>query len=115
MHRITTSKTLRARRHARIRARISGTTQRPRLAVHSSLRFISVQVIDDTTGRTIVSAHGREFGGSKLNQAKGIGDAIAARAKKEGITTIVFDRGGYTYATNIKTLADTARKGGLIF
>ncbi len=115
MHTIITSRISRARRHARIRARISGTTERPRLSVYSSLRFISAQVIDDTTGRTLVYAHGREFGGSKLAQAKSVGDAIATRAKKEGITTIVFDRGGYTYATRIKALADAAREGGLVF
>ncbi|HEC94163.1 MAG TPA: 50S ribosomal protein L18 [Candidatus Kaiserbacteria bacterium] len=115
MHTTITSRISRARRHARIRARISGTQERPRLSVFSSLRFISVQVIDDTTGCTIVCAHGREFGGSKLSQAKSIGEAIAVRAKKEGITTIVFDRGGYTYATRIKALADAARKGGLVF
>lgn len=115
MHTTMTNRILRVRRHARIRARISGTQERPRLSIYSSLRFISAQVIDDTTGRTIVSAHGREFGGSKLAQAKSVGEVIATRAKKEGIATIVFDRGGYTYATRIKALADTARKGGLVF
>lgn len=115
MHTTITNKILRARRHARVRSLISGTKERPRLSVHLSLRFISAQVIDDTTGRTIVCAHGREFGGSKREQAVRVGQEIAVRAKKEGITTIVFDRSGYTYTARIKSLADAARKGGLDF
>jgi len=111
----TTSKELRARRHARVRAKVSGTTERPRLAVFKSNRFISVQVIDDTQGRTIASANGREFGGSLSAQSVLVGKAIAERATKAGTTAVVFDRGGYTYTGQIKVLADTAREAGLTF
>lgn len=106
---------LRARRHARIRATIKGSAERPRLAVFKSNRFVSAQVIDDTKGVTLVSAHGREFKGTQSVQAIEIGKAIAERAKAKGITTVVFDRGGYIYGTQIKTLADAAREGGLTF
>ncbi|HRH24182.1 MAG TPA: 50S ribosomal protein L18, partial [Candidatus Paceibacterota bacterium] len=86
---------LRARRHSRIRARITGTAERPRLAVFRSNKFISAQVIDDAAGKTLVSAHGREFPGSLGKQAGAVGKAIAERATKAGVTAIVFDRGGY--------------------
>ncbi|MBU0750265.1 50S ribosomal protein L18 [Patescibacteria group bacterium] len=105
----------RARRHRRIRARINGTAERPRLAVYRSNRFISVQLIDDIAGKTIAAAHGREFKGSLTEQALAVGKVIAERAKAAGITTVVFDRGGYTYAAQIKGLADAAREGGLTF
>lgn len=105
----------RARRHRRIRARISGTAERPRLAVFKSNRFISVQLIDDVAARTIAQAHGREFKGSLSVQAAAVGKAIAERAKAAGITAVVFDRGGYSYAAQIKGLADAAREGGLTF
>ncbi len=110
-----TNKILHNRRHARVRSRVSGTQKRPRLSVYASNRFVSAQIIDDTTGNTIASAHGREFGGSKLSQATNVGGAIAERAKKAGVTTIVFDRGGYTYAARVKALATAARTGGLVF
>ncbi len=112
---LTTKETLRARRHARIRAKIIGTAERPRLAVYKSNRFISAQIIDDETGRTIVSAHGREFGGSQLVQATAVGKAVAERVVKDGIKSIVFDRGGYAYAPRVKALADAARSAGLTF
>lgn len=105
----------RTRRHARVRARISGSAERPRLAVFRSNRFVSVQVIDDTVGKTLAQAHGREFPGSLSKQAEAVGKAIAERSKKAGIDTVVFDRGGYAYAAMIKLLADTAREGGLKF
>ena len=106
---------LRARRHARIRARVSGTPERPRLAVYKSNRFISVQLIDDVAGKTIAQAHGREFPGPQSAQAAAVGSAIAERAKALGIASVVFDRGGYMYAAQIKALADAAREGGLAF
>lgn len=105
----------RTRRHARVRAKISGTEARPRLAVFRSNRFVSVQVIDDVAGKTVAQAHGREFPGSLSKQAQAVGKAIAERAKKAGVETVVFDRGGYAYAAMIKSLADTAREGGLKF
>jgi large subunit ribosomal protein L18 len=106
---------LRARRHNRIRARVSGTAARPRLAIHRSNRFVSAQVIDDVAGKTIAAAHGREFPGAQTLQAAAVGKVIAERAKAAGITTVVFDRGGYSYAAQVKKLADAAREGGLAF
>ena len=111
----STKAALRTRRHARIRARISGTAARPRLAVFKSNRFISVQLIDDEAGRTLAAAHGREFPGSLGVQAAAVGKAVAERAKAAGISAVVFDRGGYAYAAQIKALADSAREGGLTF
>ena len=105
----------RTRRHARIRAKISGTAERPRLAVFKSNKFISVQLIDDAAGKTLAQAHGREFKGSLGAQAASVGKAIAERAKKAGVGAVVFDRGGYAYAAQIKALADAAREGGLTF
>src|SRR3989344_3355110 len=108
-----TKQAQRTRRHSRIRGRINGTTERPRLAIFKSNRFVSAQVIDDTTGRTLVAAHGREFPGAIGVQAPAVGKAIAERAQAAGISSIVFDRGGYAYAAQIKALADAAREGGL--
>ncbi len=105
----------RVRRHKRVRAKVSGTAERPRLAVYKSNTFISVQLIDDVAGKTLAAAHGREFKGSLGAQAAAVGKAIAERAKKAGVTTVVFDRGGYSYASQIKALADAAREGGLTF
>jgi len=112
---LNTTKELRARRHKRVRAKINGTPERPRLAVAKSNRFIWVQLIDDTKGNTIAAAHGREFSGSLGTQAVEVGKAIAERAKKAGVTAAVFDRGGYAYKAQIKALADAAREGGLTF
>ena len=102
-------------RHKRLRSRISGTASRPRLAVYKSNKFVSVQLIDDEAGKTLAAAHGRDFKGSKAVQAKAIGEAIAKAAKAKGIAGVVFDRGGYQYAAQIKALADAAREGGLTF
>lgn len=110
-----TKKELRDRRHARVRARISGTATRPRLAVFRSNRFISVQLIDDEAGKTIAAAHGRDVKGSQSVQATSVGSTIAEKAKAAGITAIVFDRAGYRYAGQVKALADAAREGGLTF
>ena len=84
-------------------------------AVYRSNRFVSAQLIDDVAGATLASAHGREFPGSQSLQAKAVGEAIAARAKVAGITSIVFDRGGYRYGAQVASLADAARAGGLSF
>lgn len=102
-------------RHARVRAKISGTATRPRLAIFRSNRFISVQLIDDVAAKTLASAHGREFGGAQSLQAAQVGKAIALRAKELGIKAALFDRGGYQYAAQVKALADAAREGGLAF
>ena len=103
------------RRHARVRSIIKGTAERPRLAVFRSNRFVSAQLIDDTVGKTIAAAHGREFKGPQSVQAKEVGSSIAKTAKAAGVTTIVFDRGGYRYGGQVKVLADAAREGGLVF
>jgi large subunit ribosomal protein L18 len=111
----TSKKDTRKRRHARIRAKVSGTTERPRLAVYRSNRFVSVQLIDDIKGHTVAQAHGREFKGAQSAQAAAVGKAIAERGKTAGVTAVVFDRGGYAYAAQIQALATAAREGGLTF
>ncbi len=116
MTKTATSKTdTRKQRHKRIRAKVSGTTTRPRLAVYRSNRFVSVQVIDDIKGHTIAAAHGREFKGAQSAQAAAVGKAIAERATAAGVKAVVFDRGGYSYAAQVRALADAAREGGLTF
>lgn len=112
----------RKRRHHRVRKHLSGTSVRPRLNVFRSLTEIYVQVINDEEGITLTAASSidRELrpnmkGKSKTDQAQIVGEAIAERAKAQGITTVVFDRGGYRYIGRVKALADSARKGGLEF
>lgn len=116
MTKLATSKgAKRAIRHKRIRATVSGTPERPRLAIYRSNRFVSAQVIDDVKGHTLAQAHGREFKGAQSAQAAAVGKAIAERAKTAGVSTVVFDRGGYSYAAQVRALADAAREGGLTF
>lgn len=113
----------RKRSHMRLRQRIQGDSDRPRLAVFKSLRFISAQVIDDQTGRTLAQAtsaessllDGVEGSSSSRAAAKAVGEAIAERAKEKGVDKVVFDRGGYVYHGKIKELADGARGKGLVF
>lgn len=109
----------RLKRHKRVRAKISGTTARPRLCVYRSLKNISAQIIDDTTGRTLVSAStlekGFEGNGGNKEAAKKIGMLIAERAVAKEITEVVFDRGGYIYHGRVMDLAEGAREGGLKF
>jgi len=109
----------RQRVHDRIRKKLQGTSERPRLNVYRSLNHIYVQVIDDAHGKTLVSASSAEGEGSKTGgnvaAAKEVGKAIAERAKAKGITKVVFDRGGYIYHGRVKALADAAREGGLQF
>jgi large subunit ribosomal protein L18 len=111
----------RQRVHDRIRKKMLGTSERPRLNVYRSLNHIYVQVIDDLKGQTLVSASsaegkkGERRTGGNVAVAKAIGKAIAERAKAKGITKVVFDRGGYLYHGRIKALADAAREGGLQF
>jgi large subunit ribosomal protein L18 len=108
----------RERRHRRIRGKVSGTAERPRLAVFRSNRGIFAQLVDDENGRTITGASWlglKGFEGSKVEQAAEVGKALAAAAKKAGIETVVFDRGGYLYHGRVKALADGAREGGLKF
>ncbi|HVM59074.1 MAG TPA: 50S ribosomal protein L18 [Candidatus Paceibacterota bacterium] len=106
---------LRTRRRIRIRAKVAGTAARPRLAVFKSNRFLSAQLIDDAAGKTLAAAHGREFKGSQGAQAKAIGEALAKKASALGVSSVVFDRGGYPYAGQIKALAEAAREAGLAF
>jgi large subunit ribosomal protein L18 len=112
-------KEIRSRIHRRIRRKLSGTPQRPRLAVFRSVAHIYVQVIDDTEGKTIVSASsvdkGGKTNGGNVAAAKSIGKLVAERAREKGIKSVVFDRGGYQYHGRIKALADAAREGGLEF
>jgi large subunit ribosomal protein L18 len=106
----------RVRRHSRVRVRVAGTPERPRLAVFRSLAHIYAQVIDDRSGRTVAAASDLDVGsGKKSEKAKQVGQAIAARAKAKGIGQVVFDRGGYRYHGRIKALADAARESGLEF
>jgi large subunit ribosomal protein L18 len=112
---ILSKKEQRERRHRRVRSQISGTPERPRLAVYKSNRFISVQLIDDAAGKTIAESHGRSFPGALSVQSIAVGKAIAEVAKKKGISAVVFDRGGYNYGGQIKALADAAREAGLTF
>jgi large subunit ribosomal protein L18 len=109
--------------HSRIRKKLQGTEERPRLNVYRSVNHIYVQVIDDAKGVTVVSAsslEGEKVGkkhktGGNIASAKQVGKAIAERAKEKGITKVVFDRGGYLYHGRVKALADAAREAGLQF
>ncbi len=113
----TSKKTLsRTRRHARVRARISGTAARPRLAVFRSNRYIYAQLINDETERTVASSDSRKVTGTTpMERASAVGKAIAEGAKKLGIAQAVFDRGGYQYQGIVAAVADGAREGGLEF
>ena len=109
---------IRKRVHTRIRERIQGTTERPRLNVYRSLNHIYAQVIDDSQGRTLVSAStvaDKVKTGGNVAAAKEIGKLVAERAKEKGIKRVVYDRGGYLYHGRIKALADAAREAGLEF
>ena len=109
----------RVKRHLRVRAKISGTTERPRLAVYRSNAHISAQIIDDVKGITLCAAASNEKGfegiGSNKAAAKRVGEMIAARAAEKGITEVVCDRGGYVYHGRVSELAAGAREGGLKF
>jgi large subunit ribosomal protein L18 len=110
---------IRLRIHKRIRRRVAGTPERPRLAVFRSLNHIYVQLIDDQDGRTITAAASTEKDlggkGGNIEGAKLIGQKVAERAKEKGITKVVFDRGGYLYHGRVKALAEAARQAGLEF
>lgn len=112
----------RLRRHKRVRKNLNGTAGRPRLNVFRSVAEIYVQVVDDQAGHTLVSASTIDHdlrpkmqGLNKTEQAKMVGQALAERAKDKGITTVVFDRGGFRYMGRVKALADAARQAGLVF
>lgn len=110
----------RVRRHARVRKRISGTPSRPRLAVFRSNRHMQAQLIDDVAGRTLAAASSLESGlrgagGPPIEQAERVGKLLAERATAQGITSVVFDRGGFRFHGRVKALADGARSAGLEF
>lgn len=105
----------RAKRHNRLRHKITGTAARPRLAVFRSNKFVYAQLIDDTTGTTIAAADSRKETGTRLEGAQAIGTAIAKKASDHKITEVVFDRGGFQYMGIVAAVADAARAGGLKF
>ncbi len=113
------TKAQRLHRHKRVRSKVSGTPERPRLNVFRSETNIYAQVIDDTTGRTLACASSLEKGfaceGSKTDAARQVGKTVAERARAKGIEMVVFDRGGYLYHGRVQALADGAREGGLQF
>jgi large subunit ribosomal protein L18 len=109
---------LRSRRHRRVRKKVSGTAERPRLVVFRSNRGIFAQLVDDDSGRTLASASWLSlsgFKGTKVDQAAEVGKLLAKEAKAAGIERVVFDRGGFLYHGRVKALADGAREGGLEF
>lgn len=113
-------RTSRLRRHARLRKKIAGTAERPRLVVNRSSRHIHVQLVNDLNGTTVAAASSieadvRAVDGDKKAHSKRVGQLIAERAKAAGIESVVFDRGGYTYGGRLAALADAAREGGLKF
>ncbi len=108
----------RGRRHLRVRKKVSGTPQRPRLVVSRSSRHVFVQIVDDTVGKTVASASTMEadlrtFEGDKTAKARRVGELLAERAKSAGVDAVVFDRGGNKYHGRIAAIADGAREGGL--
>jgi len=115
----STRQDARVRRHTRVRKRVHGTADRPRLAVFRSNKYIYAQVIDDVEGRTLASASSQESDlrtdNLNIETATKVGGALATRAKEAGVTTVVFDRGGYKFHGKVKALADAAREAGLEF
>ena len=109
-----------AKRHLRVRKKVAGSPQRPRLVVNRSARHMFAQIVDDTAGRTLASASSldadiRGGDGDKTAKARRVGELLARRASEAGITAVVFDRGGYAYHGRLAALADAAREGGLEF
>jgi large subunit ribosomal protein L18 len=114
-----TVRELRERRHRRVRGKIRGTAERPRLAIFRSNRGIFAQLVDDDAGKTLAAASwvglAKSFKGDKTEQAAEVGKQLADAAKKVGVESVVFDRGGYLYHGRVKALAEGAREGGLQF
>ena len=122
MKKSQTSRAARVRRHVRVRKSLAGTPERPRLAIFRSLNHIYAQVIDDVRGQTLVTAstleeqlRGRTDGRTKAEAAKLVGQLLAQRAREQGVSQVVFDRGGYRYHGRVKALAEAAREAGLEF
>jgi len=105
------------RRHRRVRSKVAGTAERPRLAVFKSNRYIYAQLINDETHASLLamSTKGLKTKSTSSKEAHALGKRVATEAKKQGVTTVVFDRGGFSYAGNVKNVAEGAREGGLIF
>lgn len=115
---VTTKAELRGARHERLRKKVVGTPERPRLAVFRSVKHIYAQIVDDTKGHTLAAASSVEkevTGGGNKDGAKAVGAKLAERAKEKGISAVVFDRGGFRYHGRVAALADGAREGGLEF
>src|SRR5919199_1929746 len=116
---VLTKPQARARRHRRVRGKVFGTAERPRLVVFRSNRGIEAQLVDDTESRTLAAASWlhlkKSFKGNKTEQATEVGKLLAANAKKANVEAVVFDRGGYLYHGRVKALAEAAREGGLRF
>lgn len=122
MSRQRTRKSMRLMRHARVRRRLTGTADRPRLSVFRALNHVYAQIIDDGEGSTLAAASSvesevreRKDGLSKTEVSRVVGRLLADRAKKRGVTTVVFDRGGYKYHGRVKALADVLREEGIVF
>ncbi len=116
------SRKLRVARHRRVRRKVRGTSERPRLCVFRSLNHVYAQVIDDVNGRTLAAASSLELGsgpcakkGAKSELSKAVGTAIAERALEKGASKVVFDRGGYKFHGRVRAVAEAAREGGLVF
>ena len=105
----------RARRHLRVRKKVAGTPERPRLVVFRSLKHVYAQIVDDQAQRTLMTVGDQAMTGSKSEKATAVGKSIAERAKAAGISKVVFDRAGYQYHGRVKAVADGAREGGLEF
>jgi large subunit ribosomal protein L18 len=115
---VLTVREARKRRHRRVRGKVAGTADRPRLIVSRSNKGIAAQLVDDMEGKTLASASWlqlKSFKGNKTEQAGEVGKLLAQNAKQAGVEAVVFDRGGYLYHGRVKALADAAREGGLSF
>jgi len=110
-----TQSEMRRRRHLRVRKKVIGTAERPRLVVYRSLKHIYAQLVDDATQRTLLTVTDGGFDGKKTDKAREVGKRMAERAKEAGVTKVVFDRAGYRYHGRVQAVADGAREGGLEF
>ena len=110
-----TRSSLRTRRHFRVRKKVNGTDERPRLVIYRSLKHIYAQLVDDVTQRTLMTVTDDGLEGKKVEKSAEVGKRIAQKAKEAGVTKVVFDRGGYKYHGRVKAVADGAREGGLEF